>query len=51
MNIKIDKYKSSMCQTYLPELFKSIPPNVRFTSPPLCGRALCTTNQSKDNYK
>lgn len=26
--------------TYLPELFRSIPPNVRFTSPLLCGNVL-----------
>jgi hypothetical protein len=27
---------------YLPELFKSMPPSVRFTSPPRCGNVLYT---------
>jgi hypothetical protein len=34
------KYKIVLVNTYLPELFKSIPPRVRFTSPLLCGDVL-----------
>lgn len=33
--------KSTSNHSYLPELFKSIPPKVILTSPPLWGSALC----------
>lgn len=45
-NTKEDKKKELQdWNKYLPELFKSIPPRVTFTSPPLWGKVLCNSNK------